>query len=863
MEAREVPDPRQPHARGTSRARVRLLPIPSTAAACLFLSLVLWPGDCPALPETEGGKGWMDYWRESRFLVDAPGSSSSLAAGLFNPAAWPLRDQGGILFAWESWEKGAWEGDEGDGSLAMSDMRDWMGIASLKALTFAMRRYSFEGEGLADEEATDYTLGLGGGSPGNAFGLSYTWSGLNPEHDRLSVGGIQRVRWLSFGQSGIYDLDSDDYLLQADVGLRPFGPRVTLFGEAVWEKDQDFEDVRSAYGLEVHPLRGISLGAKALNTGEFALRVSLGLHGPLQPAAHAAFDHDGEMQARTYLLESGLPAPKLGLLVRPSRYPEIKLKGPMVHQRYRFFDDRHTLLGTLVGLDRLAQDPTVGGVVVDLSQMEINPEMLWELREQFAGLRAQGKKVIVHFDRLGMNGYLLASVADQLWMDPEGQLEISGLAAGRTYLRGMFDKLGVGVDEWRFFTYKSAFETFSRTSMSDADREQFGAMIDDFYETIAAGVTSARGISREAWDRLVNEKGMLLPDECREAGLIDSIGTYEQAQKAARKAALRQSGDASAARLATVMGDRTWGPLEWGERDRIAVLYGIGECAMDTGIKGPQLAKKIKQAREDRRVKAVVFRADSPGGDALPSDLVARELRETAKEKPVIVSQGRVAGSGGYWISMYGDSIVASPLTITGSIGVIGGWLWDTGLGEKLGISYDGVQRGAHADLGRGMQLPLVGLVVPERNLTVEERERMEHLIRTMYQGFVAKVAEGRGMTAEAVDAVGQGRVWSGTRGKEKGLVDELGGLWLSLELARKAAHIPDGRPIALAEAPGLGPFRLELPKLSLIGAEAPADVLGRLAPEERRFVERLLQAGGRPLPMMEPFDIMDGATRW
>lgn len=830
-----------------------------------FALLIAWLATAPPALAQDGAErdGAGEYWNESRFLVDAPGTSGSLGAGLFNPAAWAMRENGGVYLAWENYDDGALP--FAGGSPGADGYHDWIGIASVKALSFAMRRHAFEVLGEHDRHPIDYTLGIGGGSRGSAMGASYTWS--EETGDRLRIGGIQRVRWLSFGSTAIFDLDRDRDAVQADLGLRPFGPRLTLFGEAFWNDGEDFEDIRTGYGVEVYPIRGIGIGAEGYNTGDFGLRLSLGLGNGFRPSMHAAFANDAESLARTYIFESGLASPPLQAKAG-SRYPELELKGKMVYQRYRFLDDRRTLLGTLTALDRMADDPGVRGVVVNLSEMEIDSEMLWELREQLSGLRAHGKKVILYFDRAGMGDYLLASVADQIWMDPCGQLEITGLAVGKTYLREMFDKLGVGVEEWRLFTYKSAFETLSRTSMSEADREQLDLLVDDFYETIAASVTANRGISRAEWDRLIDEKGYLLPKEALAAGLIDSVGTYEEAKKAAAKADRRAFGDESAAHLTTVLGDRVWGPMDWGERDRIAVIYGIGECAMTTGIKGPALANTIKKAREDRRVKAVVFRADSPGGDPLPSDLVARELKKTAEKKPVIVSQGRVAGSGGYWISMYGDTIVASPLTITGSIGVIAGWLWDAGLGEKLGIRYDGVQRGAHADVGRGMSLPLLGTVVPDRNLTSEERARMEELMRTMYGDFVGMVAEGRDMTPEEVDAVGQGRVWSGTRGKEKGLVDEIGGLWRSLEIARDASGLPENRLIELTQAPEAGFIRFELPKFpslqasALLSGSEAIDPFPGLSEEERSLLARVLAAQGRPIFMMEPVHVQDGSGR-
>src|SRR5262249_20346484 len=351
--------------------------------------------------------------------------------------------------------------------------------------------------------------------------------------------------------------------------------------------------------------------------------------------------------------------------------------GGLAYQRYRWFDSRPTFLGTLAGLDALASDPRVGGVIVNLSGAQLGGEFAWELREQLAGLRASGKKVLVYMDEASLYQVFLASVADQVWLDPAGGVDCRGLATGRTYMRHALDKAGIGVDEWRFFTYKSAFETYSRDSMSEPDREQRQALVDDFYDVVAGGVTSSRRLSRQQFDSIVNGKGVLLPEEARAVGLVDSLGDLAAVRRAAANAARRTTPDASHAVLGDLSGDPDWRLEEWGEPLRIAVLYGIGPCAMNEGIRGPVLAKAVRDAAANRRGRAIVLRADSPGGDILPSDLVAREIGAAAKKKPVLVSQGAVAASGGYWISMNADTIVASPLTITGSIGVIAGWLWN------------------------------------------------------------------------------------------------------------------------------------------------------------------------------------------
>jgi protease-4 len=242
---------------------------------------------------------------------------------------------------------------------------------------------------------------------------------------------------------------------------------------------------------------------------------------------------------------------------------------------------------------------------------------------------------------------------------------------------------------------------------------------------------------------------------------------------------------------------------QWsGGKNNIAVIYALGECAMDQGIKARSLVKNVKSAMENDNINAVVLRVDSPGGDAMASDYIAEVIRENKDKKPIIVSQGMVAASGGYWLSMYGDKILASPMTITGSIGVISGWFYDKGASDSLGITTDFVKRGEYADLGFSWSLPFIGLGLPVRNLTENEKTQRKDMIMDLYEDFVNKVAEGRDMEYDEVHEIAQGRVWTGTSGKENGLIDEIGGLDRAIEIAKMESGIDEDDDVLIYEYP-------------------------------------------------------------
>ena len=634
---------------------------------------------------------------------------------------------------------------------------------------------------------------------------------------------------------------------------------------------------------------GIGLAFRADDDGNLGFRLNVA-YDSFGPSVRHRVDNDSDRIGTTYAVEFG-DGPNLRDVFPSGRnYPELHWKGPVAYRRYGWFDDRPRMISRLNQINEIAQDPEVEGIILNLSGMQASVANLWEIRAQLAGMRAQGKKVIVYFDRLGASGYMLASVADEIWIDPMGGISLSGINFGRSYYSRMLEKIGIGFDEWRFFKYKSAAESFSRTEFSEGEKEQLTDLMNDFYGSVVEEILEGRGIAREDWDQVVNTMGELLPEEAERLGLVDGIGDFNDLRVDAHNVVARPGTDSHTAPIGPVLGDRIWRGEEWGEAPRIAVLYAIGPCEMDGGIRGRQLSKLIRQMREDPKVKAVVLRADSPGGDPLPSDLVARELKLTAEVKPVIVSQGQVAGSGGYWISMYGDEIHASPFTVTGSIGVISGHMYDNGLMDRLGIDYDHVQIGDSADLESGPSLPLVGIGLPHRPPTDAERARVKEVILDLYETFMEEVAEGRHLEMDTVRDLAQGRIYSGTRGQEIGLVDEIGGLWSAIVRAKQLAGLDGDDRIRIVEGPQLGLFPPNLLSPSLIAARAKAQWAGEpdfqplavaadLASDseampsifedvvsdeqwaampvlERLYLLRMLKSSGRASVMMDPIDL-------
>jgi len=527
-------------------------------------------------------------------------------------------------------------------------------------------------------------------------------------------------------------------------------------------------------------------------------------------------------------------------------YEKIDLLGKMKYQQYKFFDKSNTLIELIKQIDAAKNDNTIAGIAVNTSGMDINKEMLWELRKKLDEFKKTGKHVVIFVDRMDISGYHFALIADKIVMDPEGQIAFKGFLFGRQYYKGTLEKMGVGFTELRYFKYKSVVETFSRDKMSETDSTQWQEYVDDEYSLAKNEICSSRTISKQKFDMLVDSVALFTAQNALDKNLVDVLGRWDKVEDVIKEIEGGKKGLVSPASLAEFnLPDDNY----WGNKPEIAVVYAIGVCAMDEGIKARSLSKDIESVTNNPNIKALVFRVDSPGGDAMASDVVAEALKKCKEKKPVIVSQGYVAGSGGYWISMYGDTIVAAPNTITGSIGVISGWYFNKGLKETLGVSTDYVKQGLHSDLPFGMAIPFIGISLPNRDLTANEKDKAERIIKQYYNEFVNKVSKGRHLSYSYVDSVGQGRIWSGTDGLYNKLVDVLGGLSDALSIAADKAGLKN-KVYKIVEYPEPPLINLSFFTPKIFGLNA----------RENKFIEHLkfrLNHNMYPLLML-PVDYMD-----
>ena len=417
-----------------------------------------------------------------------------------------------------------------------------------------------------------------------------------------------------------------------------------------------------------------------------------------------------------------------------------------------------------------------------------------EIRDAIADFRTSGKPVYA-FMEYGMNKeYYIASACDKIYLAPPGELFINGLAADVMFFRGSLDKLGVYPDIFQIGKYKSVGDMFTRKDMSDAHKEFMNSLLDDLFNRYVDAIAKGRGKTSDQVRAIIDEAPYGAP-KAKEIGLIDGVAYREELEKELKT----KLGYKEADPLRIVKGSEYQNvepeSLGLDEGEKIAVIYATGDIGSGQSENSPggsqsigsdTLSKAIDDAREDKSIKAIVIRVDSPGGSGLASDIIWHSVVAAKEKKPVVISMSDVAASGGYYIACGASKIIAQPSTITGSIGVVAGKPVMKGFYDWIGLSNEYIMRGKNAGMFRETE-----------KFSDAERAKFEDWIKTTYYNdFVPKVAKGRGKDAAYIDSIAQGRVWTGSQGQERGLVDEFGGLDRAVEVAKDLAKIPKDKGV-------------------------------------------------------------------
>jgi protease-4 len=461
----------------------------------------------------------------------------------------------------------------------------------------------------------------------------------------------------------------------------------------------------------------------------------------------------------------------------------------------RFFGGPdQSLTGLVMQFKKAKVDKRIKAILLEVDMSGVGWGKAEELREAIADFRSSGKPVYAYLE-FGLNKeYFIATACDKIYVAPPGELFINGLAADVMFFRGSLDKLGIYPDIYQIGKYKSAGDMFTQKQMTDAHREYINSLLDDLYGRYVNTIAQARKKTPDEVRALI-DNAPYNGAKAKEAGLIDETLYRDDLEKQIKSQLGYKDADAFTPVRGADYRDVSPESLGLNEGERIAVIYGTGTIGSGTSENSPSgeqsigsdtVSKALNDAAADKTIKAIVLRVDSPGGSGLASDIIWHAVEAANQKKPVVVSMADVAASGGYYISAAASKIIAEPSSITGSIGVVAGKPVMRGLYDWLGVSNEYVLRGKNAGMFRETE-----------KFSDDERAKFEDWIKTTYyQDFVPKVAKGRKKDPQSVDSVGQGRVWTGAQAKDRGLVDDFGGLDKAIEVAKELAKIPKDKGV-------------------------------------------------------------------
>ena len=633
-----------------------------------------------------------------------------------------------------------------------------------------------------------YTLSSGSGiGPSIYWGTGYSWINSDDEaYDKLtswSLGLMFRRQYLS---TGIIARDLNRPRFRGErlgrtydfgIAIRPSTSRITLSIDA--RKVEKVEGLDFNFAAEVRPFRWAILRGSVNDDSSFDLRFGINFR-QFGLGMYNRFDENQEHRNSVGYIS-------LSQALHTTRHV----------RRNAFLDVQMDEIERTLKVAK--RDREVAGALIKIGSSRYGIGRLQEIRDAILDFKASGKKVIGYMTNCSTGNYLLASVCDRVVLHPSGEVRLIGLRSETSFYKGILDKLGIRADLEHIGKYKSASDIFTREEMSKAHREVQNAILDDLYDQLTQSIAERRSWSQDDVKSLIDQ-GPFTAKQALMHGIVDQLAYRDELKDIAK--------DLSGKDCRLVKARQYLGIVEY-EYDwevplpKIAVITAEGMMMTGESFTDPftgtrtmgstTIARAIRNVRKDSSVKAVVLRIDSGGGLVVAADTIWRELMRLKDVKPLVVSMGDVAGSGGYYIAAPAEVIVAEPGTITGSIGVISGKYNLKGLYDKIGLHKEIIKRGKHADF-----------YTDYGDYPEEEREIVHAQIQEIYNDFIGKVAEGRGMTREAVDQIGRGRIWTGKQAKEIGLVDELGGLNLALSIARRKAGLV-GKEVQLIRLPRQG----------------------------------------------------------
>ncbi|MCF7859258.1 MAG: signal peptide peptidase SppA [Candidatus Cloacimonetes bacterium] len=626
------------------------------------------------------------------------------------------------------------------------------------------------------------------------LGLAWDWKNKFIKQGDISESILFRpVDHFSFGAvaHGFFDANTT---YDFGFAVRPvffnsdLTDRFTLSADINYDRN-DFS--KPILGVQTELFDGIKLGG-SYNLEDETVGLNFGISfGNFGIGTNMQLNVENEFSQGQYYLSTSNKAFRTVIGKEKNYFLDYKLKGQIVEKNpvqklgpfSIIMSKDKTLSEVIKEIKELKKDESIRGLVLKSGDFSASLAQRTELKKAFLDFKLSGKKIIFYYEGIsGANYAFAASIADEIYLNPIGSIDLKGISVNMPYFRDLLDTLGIDIVNLKSHDYKTAGNSISESHMTSAERETYEALLDDLYSEIVTMIQEGRGSKlKKPVQVLIDEGPYWNAARAKELGLVDDV-IYEDQIKDKIKANYQSE-------KIVDNYDRNQAVTKWSKikKDKIAIIYAIGTIHSGEGIPGKAIgsittAKAIKQAREDKSIKGIIIRVDSGGGSALASDVIAREVelcKTGENKKPIIISMGGTAASGGYYIAAKADKILAQPSTITGSIGVIGIFPVFERLYEKIHINWDTVKRGKHADLGS-----------THRQITAEEKQIAEKSIQHFYDRFVSIVANGRNLPKTKVHEIAQGRVWTGKQAFQRGLVDALGGMDLALVEMKKLAKL-------------------------------------------------------------------------
>jgi protease IV len=683
----------------------------------------------------------------------------------------------------------------------------------------------------------DYQLGFGFGNKDHSFGFSYGWSESDDEFahgkDLFTYSGINNInRWFSMAERFQFEMGKDvgysRFTLEESIAFRPFTDRLTLFLDGSYtdktKSNPGLDRTQIWAGLDTEPLDGLKFSVRRnLETDDMLLGATVYWRGFGLGGMSSQEDLDSGAYGDRYRISLSTrdfnnvnifkPKPKL--------YARLNLSGMAGDYEWFIYGTKFTLTKFFKQMDHAQNDPRVKGLLIDWKpDFSTDPATLYEIYQRVKEFKDSGREIVFYCHSMGWGSMYLASLADRRAMLPIGEMEFSNLGGERLYLADMLSEMGLDYQRYNVGAYKGAGEELDSNSMSPEVRENVGRALRELYDTIIDTSRENYGFSHSQMED-IEKRWFITHDEMLEFGLIDTLLYDDKVSDWVCHRADsddENSGSDFSINLNLGFGGDKNGSDEklvalgslapktfkrrWGDNREIAVIHASGAIMSGESI-GPfiigdkTLVSQLKSVRQNDAIKAVVLHINSPGGSGYASDLIWREIQLLKEKKPFFVSQGFLAASGGYYLSMLGDTINTTPMTITGSIGVAAGMVFNDGLFENAKLHQDGVWAGKQDQFGGAVAaFPLtmdagsvemgIGRVpVRGRKLTDYQHGEINTMITGFYKDFVTKVADGRDKEYDEIHAIAEGRIWSGPTSIDNGLTDNIAGLRETIEMAK------------------------------------------------------------------------------